>query len=68
MNHRMGTLKDRVPPSAENMFAVKERLFALCNESMYGLPWWKYVPTKCYTEFAKCEETLYEYFHSNYFH
>lgn len=38
-----------------------ENLFEVSHEAMYGLPLWKYFPTKSYQKLAECEDTIYEY-------
>ena len=39
--------------------AVKES-FVYIGESYFGLKLWKYVPTRLYSNFVRCEEIIYE--------
>jgi len=62
LNHRLGTLKECIPPVAARLMKATDKLFEVSHDTMYGLPWWKYVPSKPYQELINCENTIYEVF------
>lgn len=60
LNHQLGALKDDIPPVVTKLIAATERLFEVCHETMYGLPLWKYFPSRSYRELIKSEDTIYK--------
>lgn len=61
LGQRLGALKNNpIPPIAERLMLATENLFEVSHEAMYGLPLWKYFPTKSYQKLAECEDTIYE--------
>jgi len=62
LNKRLGTLKEEIPPLAVRLLKATDKLFEVSHNTMYGLPWWKYVPSKAYKELISCEDTIYEVF------
>lgn len=61
LGRRLGALnKSSIPPIAERLMFATENLFEVSHETMYGLPWWKYFPTKSYRKLAECENIIYE--------
>ncbi|XP_057364425.1 ecdysone 20-monooxygenase-like [Daphnia carinata] len=63
LGRRLGALnKSSIPPIAERLMFATENLFEVSHETMYGLPWWKYFPTKSYRKLAECEDIIYDVF------
>jgi len=62
LDQRLGTLKECIPPVAARLMEATDKLFEVSHDTMYGLPWWKYIPSKPYQELINCENTIYEVF------
>lgn len=62
LNQRLGTLKEYIPPVAARLMEATDKLFEVSHDTMYGLPWWKYIPSKPYQKLINCENTIYEVF------
>ena len=63
LDQRLGTLKECIPPVAARLMEATDKLFEVSHDTMYGLPWWKYIPSKPYQELINCENTIYELVH-----
>jgi ecdysone 20-monooxygenase len=56
----MGFLNEAVDETAARLAAAVQDHFCASRDTYYGLPLWKYFPTKAYKKFAESEETIYE--------
>ncbi|KAF7275216.1 hypothetical protein GWI33_012073 [Rhynchophorus ferrugineus] len=61
LGRRMGFLiEDRVCPVAQRLADTVKVNFAACRDTYFGLPFWKWFPTRSYRHLCESEAAIYE--------
>ncbi|XP_030752134.1 ecdysone 20-monooxygenase [Sitophilus oryzae] len=61
LGRRMGFLiDDQVCPTAQKLSDTVKSNFAACRDTYFGLPFWRWVPTKSYKRLCDSEKAIYE--------
>nr|QBR98234.1 cytochrome P450 314 family [Diaphanosoma celebensis] len=62
LDQQLGSLRDEDSPMVEKLMLDTDKLFEVCHDTMYGLPLWKYFPSKAYNQLVECEDIIYDVF------
>lgn len=60
LGKRFGYMEGEVSDTAKRLADSVTSQFRASQDAFYGLPLWKFIPTKAYKDFVASEDALYE--------